>query len=349
MESVEYRIPPRHAHNVMNAYSRFLIPLVFPWFCLPELHAAISIDTVPVGYPTGNVSYDYRIGTYEVTNSQYSAFLNAVAADDPHGLYHPAMARADIVAQGGGIERFGSAGSYTYAPTVGGGKYPVRIVSFYDAARFCNWLTNGQPNGPSDLNTTESGMYYLGGVSQPPNNGIVRLLNFQNGQNGVALPSRYEWYKAGHYDPARGPLHADYWTYATQSDEEPLVIGPNATVANSANYDNGVGMLTPVGSYELAESFFGTFDQSGNVWEIFDSFWNTGNGSDVRREGGGSYGAAEVHISKNYASSVFPYTEYTDMGFRIVTLEPIPEPGFAGYAVAFACMLVLRRTKRPQP
>ncbi len=331
----------------MRPNSRFLLPLVFPWFCVSQLDGAISIDTVPVGYPTGNVPYEYRIGTYEVTNSQYSAFLNAVAADDPHGLYHPVMARPDIVAQGGGIERFGSPGSYSYAPTIGGESYPVRIVSFYDAARFCNWLTNGQPVGASNLNTTESGMYYLGGVSQPPNSEVVRLLSFQKGQNGVALPSRYEWYKAGHYDPARGPLHADYWTYATQSDSAPLATVPNAIFANSANYNNAVGGLTPVGSYELADSFFGTFDQSGNVWEIFDSFWNNGDGTDLRREGGGSYGASAIHISTNYASSSFPYDEHTDMGFRIVTLEAIPEPGFPGYAAAFAFILALWRKRRP--
>ena len=330
----------------MHPPFRVFTRLVVPWFCVPALHAAISIDTVPVAYPTGNVPYNYRIGTYEVTNAQYTAFLNAVAADDPHGLYHPAMARADIVAQGGGIVRSGSAGSYSYSVTAGGGNYPVRIVSFFDAARFCNWLTNGQPVGPSSLTTTESGMYYFGGVSQPPNNQVVRLLNFQNGQNGVALASRDEWYKAGHYDPARGPSFSNYWTYATQSDQAPLATGPNDDYANSANYLNAVGGLTPVGSYELATSFFGTYDQSGNVWELFDSFWDSGTGSNLRREGGGAWGTDAIHISKNYASSSFPYDEYTDLGFRIVTLEPIPEPGLAGYASAFACLLAFWRTRR---
>ncbi|WP_367870424.1 formylglycine-generating enzyme family protein [Luteolibacter sp. Populi] len=333
----------------MLSAPRFLVYLFFSWLWLQELHAAISIDTVLVDHPTSNVPYDYRIGTYEVTNSQYAAFLNAVATVDPHGLYHTAMASPTIVAQGGGIQRSGSSGSYRYTVTPGGGNYPVRIVSFYDAARFCNWLTNGQPVGPPDLNTTESGMYFLGGVSQPPNNQVVRLMNFNSGGNGVALPTRYEWYKAGHYDPSRGPLHQDYWLYATQSDEAPLAIGPNDTFANSANYDNGVGGLTPVGSYELAASYFGTYDQSGNVWEIFESFWDNGSGSNIRREGGGSYGAAAVHISTNYASSSFPYQEYTDMGFRIVSTAPIPEPGLAGYASAFACMLAFRRRRRASP
>ncbi|NIM51450.1 MAG: PEP-CTERM sorting domain-containing protein, partial [Gemmatimonadales bacterium] len=39
----------------------------------------------------GGVGYVYNIGRYEVTNAQYCAFLNAVAASDPHGLYNTYM------------------------------------------------------------------------------------------------------------------------------------------------------------------------------------------------------------------------------------------------------------------
>ena len=39
----------------------------------------------------GAVSYDYRIGTNEVTNAQYAEFLNAKAASDPLGLYNTSM------------------------------------------------------------------------------------------------------------------------------------------------------------------------------------------------------------------------------------------------------------------
>jgi len=69
--------------------------------------SAITIDTVPVG-DIGNPNdpsdgdsltagvqnfwgrrYAYRIGKYEVTVGQYTAFLNAVAATDTFGLYNP--------------------------------------------------------------------------------------------------------------------------------------------------------------------------------------------------------------------------------------------------------------------
>ena len=66
----------------------------------------------------GGVDYTYRISKYEVTNNQYSTFLNAVAGlGDPHGLYNTNMA-GDY----GGITRSGSGTSadpYVYV-TKGG-------------------------------------------------------------------------------------------------------------------------------------------------------------------------------------------------------------------------------------
>ena len=77
---------------------------------------AVTIPTVPVGNLgnaadplTGNlygsVSYDYRIGTTEVTNAQYAEFLNAKAASDPLALYNTNMgsdARGGITRSGSG-------------------------------------------------------------------------------------------------------------------------------------------------------------------------------------------------------------------------------------------------------
>ena len=97
----------------------------------------ITIPTVPVGNAgnandpaTGNlyggVAYDYRIGTFEVTVGQYTAFLNAVAATDTYGLYHPSMATDLNIA---GIARSGVSGSYTYS-VIGSPNKPVTYVSW---------------------------------------------------------------------------------------------------------------------------------------------------------------------------------------------------------------------------
>lgn len=115
---------------------------------------AVTLQTVTIGNPGnpndpatgslyGGVNHIFNIGTYEVTLMQYTSFLNAVAATDTYGLYNLNMATDLNIA---GITRSGSSGSYTYA-VLGSGLRPVSYVSWYDAARFTNWLSNGQPGG----------------------------------------------------------------------------------------------------------------------------------------------------------------------------------------------------------
>jgi hypothetical protein len=130
------------------------------------------IETVSVGNPGnagdpqpfqgifGAVDYVYAIGKYEVTAGQYAAFLNAVAATDPYALYHVNMWTH---AEGCKIERIGPAGSYTYGVAPDRANRPVNFVTWGDAARFANWLHNGQPTGAQDLTTTEDGSYFLDG------------------------------------------------------------------------------------------------------------------------------------------------------------------------------------------
>jgi formylglycine-generating enzyme required for sulfatase activity len=109
----------------------------------------------------GAVPYEFRIGRNETTLMQYIDFLNAVAVTDTYGLYHDNMALDENVA---GIERSGTSGSYTYS-VIGSGTRPVTYVSWFDAARFCNWLHHGRPTGAQDASTTESGAYLLNGAT----------------------------------------------------------------------------------------------------------------------------------------------------------------------------------------
>jgi formylglycine-generating enzyme required for sulfatase activity len=111
-----------------------------------------------------------------VTNAQYAEFLNAKASTDSHGLYNSSMSSY-------GITRNGSSGSYTYAVTSGMENRPVVYVSWFDAARFSNWLSNGQGN--SD---TEIGSYNLNGASS----GLILPI----ADAKIRLPSEDEWYKA---------------------------------------------------------------------------------------------------------------------------------------------------------
>ena len=153
---------------------------------------AITYDLVAVGNAGnandttgyGAVAYDYQIGKYDVTIGQYTAFLNAVAATDTYSLYHASMATDLAIA---GISQAGSPGTYTYsviAPSGSNppgasspGNRPITYVSWFDSARFANWMANGQPTGAQNSTTTENGAYNINGATTgvaPAKNGFFR-------------------------------------------------------------------------------------------------------------------------------------------------------------------------------
>ena len=121
---------------------------------LPTSTHAVTISTNTVGDAgnsansggNGAVTYNYKISTYDVTNAQYTEFLNAKAASDTFGLYDASMG-SDIE---GGITQGGSSGSFNYSVKAGYANKPVVFVSWYDAVRFSNWITNGQGTGDTE-------------------------------------------------------------------------------------------------------------------------------------------------------------------------------------------------------
>jgi formylglycine-generating enzyme required for sulfatase activity len=325
--------------SIKNPKNNYVAVLVAAAFTLGAATAsgAIDIATVTVGYADnaadstgrGKVDYVYQIGKTEVTNTQYVTFLNAVATTDTEisrSLY-PNNAEANSVYYGitrTTLEGEGGSHSYSYALKSGDTDYadkPVVYVSFWDAARFVNWLSTGN---------TETGVYNLGGVVSPVNSSITRdQTAWENG--GFAIANENEWYKAAYYDPTKGDT-GGYWAYPIRSDS----IGKD-----DANYDNysydGVCTLADVASYTNATSYFGTYDQGGNVWEWIDS------ASDVNRViRGGSIGNGGAYLSA--ATGRFGYgatSEADDLGFRVVSLRlmSVPEPGTWAGAAGLAMLV----------
>ena len=209
-------------------------------------NAGITIDLANVGNAGnaadttgfGAVSYDYEIGKCDVTIGQYTAFLNAVAKTDTYGLYNTNMATNLNVA---GIARSGSSGSYTYLVMDNAGSSanrPITYVSWFDAARFSNWMANGQPTGAQVGTTTENGAYTLNGATS----GVGFTKNTTNPNTAAAvnwwIPSENEWYKAAYYSPSLNGGTGGYWLYPTQSNTDPgNTIGAGA---NQANYYRGL-------------------------------------------------------------------------------------------------------------
>jgi formylglycine-generating enzyme required for sulfatase activity len=279
---------------------------------------ADTIELVTVGNP-GNAADDtgygavadvYQIGKYEVTNAQYVEFLNSKARTDPYGLYNTFM--GDTY---GGIGRSGSgtlADPYVYTARGGDSNWdnrPVSWVSFWDAARFANWLHNGQGDGD-----TESGAYV--------NIGNQDTFARQPGAIWF-IPTEDEWYKAAYHK--NDGVTGNYWDYPTSSDSVPSndLITPDA--GNNANFYAGgytIGnpyYTTEVGEFENSESPYGTFDQGGNLWE-----WNeTAIGSSRGLRGGFWLDNSDVlHASTRNNNN--PANERYFMGFRVAS---VPEPG----------------------
>ena len=296
----------------MNICRRLIWAVVFAvvpqaaaaWLATTPALAGITYDMVNVGNPGnandttgyGAVNYLYSIGKYDVTIGQYTAFLNAVAATDSNSLYNASMATDLNVA---GISRSGSSGSFSYSVITNGGSSanrPITYVDWRDAARFANWMSNGQPTGAPSSTTTENGAYDLTGGTYPAKNST-------NPNTGAAptffVPTENEWYKAAYYSPIKGGVGSPgYWIFATQSNSAPGNQVGGTT--NQANYFTGSGYsvtqsltssasqnyLTDVGAFSGSASYYGTFDQSGNV-----SQWNdlSGAGGGTRGWRGGSW------------------------------------------------------------
>jgi len=158
----------------------------------------------------GGVNYQYQIGKYPVTNYDYKVFLNAVAAVDSYGLFQPIMSSSPSC----GITRSGTSGSYMYSTRDNMHAKPVNCVSWFSAARYCNWLHN-------NYGDTETGAYELNGVT-------LGNIPEKNLNARYWIPTENEWYKAAYYTPNKNGSGPGYWAYATQSDTPPMAVTANS-------------------------------------------------------------------------------------------------------------------------
>lgn len=292
----------------------------------------VCVDTVNVG-DAGNaadtdtgygaVNYDYAIGKYEMTVSQYVAFLNAVASVPPNagvaGLWDKGMEKPKSYVTSGLIKRSGSgtaADPYIYTEMAdtslgqNSGRRAILNISWFSAARFANWLHNGATKTAS----TETGAYTL--------NGATSGVFFKNPDARWWIPSEDEWYKAAYYDPTKSGANK-YWKYPTRTDILPVAeAAPGGN--NSANYNSPAAIegqrVTPVGAYASSVSYYGTYDQAGLMWEWNDAVFTDYEGQPVTRGmRGGSWSLGMINVSKFGPRDYEPVYDDDDSGFRLAT------------------------------
>jgi sulfatase modifying factor 1 len=242
----------------------------------------------------GAVDYDYSIGKFEVTADQWAA---VIAADS-------------VV---------GNAGDWS-------GSQPTASSSWYEAAKFANWLTSGNAlqgaYGFSDATTFT---------------GVDRATALTTYGTIYVLPSEDEFYKAA-YLKSDG---SGYTLYAT-GDSVP-------TAGTDANYNSANSEPWNVGSGTAENN--GTYDMGGNVYEWGESAFAggepTGGESRVIRGDLWLYDASGLQSSFRGGRS--PDLELTFVGFRVASVSAavaaVPEPSSIGLLVIGAMGCVLRRKR----
>lgn len=303
----------------------------------------VTLDMATIGNPgnagyilngLGAVPYSFQMSRYETTNQNYVDFLNAVGQNNPNGIYSNSM-NTDT---NGGIVQSGSTGSFTYAVKSGvnpeGVPYanvPVTFVNWFSAARFVNWLHNGQTTNAASL---ETGSYTLNNATSGP-------LPTRNPAATFVLPSIDEWVKAGFNNG--GLTSTSYTLYATNSGVKPAINVSNPTLSNVANYGGAAGGTDgplAVGSYTNSLSSYGLYEMMGNVAEMTETP-NVSNASQWTAMSG-SWGTANASLASfNIASTPSSYVgsgqRTAQIGFRVAQVAAVPEPGtiaLAGVGIA---------------
>lgn len=314
---------------------QLLVLISVAGLCAHSVSAEVIIETVTVGNPNndgelsgtgaedgdgpdricGSVDYTYRIGMFEITAGQYTEFLNAVAADDIHGLYDTRMWSN---AKGCKIEQRGWSRNFSYSVAADWADRPVNYIGWGDAARFCNWLHNGQPEGVQHIGTTEDGSYFLDGATSDTD--LLAIMRMPDAT--WVIPSEDEWYKAAYYN-AGNRLYYDYPT-STHLAPSNVLSNPDLDPGNNANfYDFGYTIYVPyyrtiVGDFENSQGPYGTFDQGGNAWEWTEAVV-AGTHRGLR---GGSFDDYEEDLlAANRGTYDDPTVGTFSYGFRVVGLH----------------------------
>jgi hypothetical protein len=251
----------------------------------------------------GSVPYEYRISTYEVSQSDIT------------------------MATAGGLEGV-TAGAWSP-------NQPAAFMKWYETAAFVNWLntTSGyQPaynlayNGGS---TNSSWVMSLWSSQQAWQNGGQNL--FRNVNAYYFLPNDNEWYKSAYYNGAT----ADYWNYPTASNTSPTAV-PSGTAAGTAVY--GYDPTSSPAQVKSAGglSAYGTMGQGGNVAEWMET---SATGSNTVPYADRSFNGAAVNdqsqqlqADNRTAFNVNPAFESPYIGFRVASAAlgtgsaPVPTP-----------------------
>ena len=201
----------------------------------------ISGDTNPTsGY--GIVNNDYRIATYEVTNDQWSKFVNVygTVTGSPSSAYDDSAAWA-------------------------GTNIPTTNVSWYECAQFVNYLnTSTNHQAAYKFTGTKGQSDYTFAAWDIADDGYDSSNPYRNSNAYYFLPTEDEWVKAAYWSGMT------LQTYATPDDSFPVED-------DEVNYNPEPG-AQPWNVGSGSEELNGTFDMMGNIGEWNETLSDSSRG-----------------------------------------------------------------------
>jgi len=257
----------------------------------------------------GAVGYNYRMGTYEVSESMIGSY-NALS------------------------------GGPTITLDSRGANRPATSVSWNEAARFVNWLNTSSGYAAAYQFDTAGGndniaLWEVGDAGYNASN------PFRNSNAHYFLPSEDEWYKAAYYDPNANSGLGGYWNYATGSDTAPTAVA-SGTASGTAVYNGQAGPADITNAGGL--SAYGTMAQNGNVWEWGENGFTAPNDSagESRVIRGGNWLNLSNSLSSSLRSFFSPTNEGSSIGFRVAA---VPEPSSLLLSALGLMAFVMRRKR----
>ena len=263
-------------------------------------------DTTGQPNPAGSVAYAYRIGKFEISEQM--------------------------------IDKANALGALGITKDARAPDKPATSVSWFEAARFVNWLNTSTGNTPA-YKFEANGDFQLWAPSDP---GYDAGNSFRNSQAKYFLPSAHEWYKAAYYDPTSGA----YRDYPTGSNLPPMAVASGVVPGTAVILQGGnAGPADVMQAGGL--SLYGTMAQGGNVseWDETELDLANDNVSSLRGARGGGWESVASGLSVMVRVGRLPDLSLSGHGFRVASI--VPEPSTA--ALLSATILVIGPRIRTRP
>jgi sulfatase modifying factor 1 len=218
------------------------------------------------------------------------------------------------------IEKANALGGLGITKDTRGPDKPATSISWFEAARFVNWLNTSTGQMPA-YKFDDLGNFQLWEPDDPgydPNN------LYRNRKAFYFLPSLNEWHKAAYYDPVAGI----YYDYPTSSDSVPDGIDFVGDPVFDAVFLDGANQLRPNAITNIGVvSPYGTAGQGGNAREWLEIAFDRKNDTPGKQRmmRGGAWG--DIHtllLAINDGIGWAPSFEGVFVGMRVVSIVPEP-------------------------